>query len=65
MKIAIAGLHHETNTFAVEQNDFPDTVNGTRGKALLNPHSKSFMGGFLQFCSPHPNLPPKGKGLVL
>jgi len=52
MKIAIASFHHETNTFAAEQNDSPDTVNGTRGKALLNPQPKSFMGGFLQAAEP-------------
>ena len=48
MKIAIAGLWHETNTFAVEQNDSVDTVNGMDGEALLNPHPKSFIGGFLE-----------------
>ena len=48
MKIAVAGLWHETNTFAVEQNDSIDTVNGTEGDALLSPHPKSFIGGFLE-----------------
>ena len=52
MKIAIAALHHETNTFAVEQNDSLDTVHRTRGEGLLNPHPKSFMGGFLAAVEP-------------
>jgi len=52
MKIAIAGFSHETNTFAVEQNDSIDAVNGIEGDSLLNPHPRSFMGGFLEEVKP-------------
>ena len=47
MRIGIAGLHHETNTFAVEQNDTMDTVHIQRGETLLATHSKNFIGGFV------------------
>ena len=48
MKIGIAGLHHETNTFALEQNDTMDTVGIQRGEALLAAHPKNFIGGFVE-----------------
>ena len=48
MKIAIAGLSHETNTFAVERNDTPESVIGREKEDLLSPHPKSFVGGFLE-----------------
>ena len=52
MKIAIATLWHETNTFAIEKNDSLDAVNKTEGDALLNPGAKSFLGGALEVLSP-------------
>ena len=49
MRIGVAGLWHETNTFALEQNDSMDTVHIQRGEALLtNAHPRSFMGGFVE-----------------
>jgi microcystin degradation protein MlrC len=49
MRIGIAGLSHETNTFALEQNDTMDTVGIRRGEALLtNAHPRSFIGGFAE-----------------
>ena len=48
MRIGIAGLHHETNTFALEQNDTMDTVGIQRGEALLAAHPRSFVGGFVE-----------------
>ena len=47
MRIGIAGLSHETNTFAVERNDTPRTVRLRRGAEWLDgAHPKSFVGGF-------------------
>ncbi|MCZ6679183.1 MAG: M81 family metallopeptidase [Candidatus Poribacteria bacterium] len=49
MRIGIAGLSHETNTFAMEQNDSMDTVHVQRGEALLaQAHPRSFIGGFVE-----------------
>ena len=49
MRIAIASFHHETNTFAVEQNDTMDCARIERGAALLEgAHPKSFIGGFAE-----------------
>ena len=47
MRIGIASLWHETNTFAVEQNDTMDTVHIQRGETLLGSQPKSFIGGFV------------------
>src|SRR3982750_4543374 len=48
MRVAIAGMFHETNTFAQEHNDTLDaTVNV--GRAIIEKaHPKSFIGGFLE-----------------
>ena len=49
MRIGIAGLSHETNTFAVEQNRTMDDVRMERGEALLSrAHPRSFIGGFAE-----------------
>ena len=49
MRIGIAGLSHETNTFASEQNDTMDAVRVQRGEDLLaKAHPKSFIGGFVE-----------------
>lgn len=48
MKIAIAGLHHETNTFCPERADDMSAVNITTGEDILNVHPKTFVGGFLE-----------------
>ena len=48
MRIGIAGLWHETNTFAVERNDTMDSVHFTRGEKLLDTHPKTFIGGFVE-----------------
>ena len=48
MRIAIAGFSHETNTFAVEQNDSMQAVHLQSGQTLLDKaHPKSFIGGFV------------------
>ncbi len=49
MRIGIASLHHETNTFALEQNDTMETVGIQRGEGLFaNAHPRSFIGGFAE-----------------
>ena len=48
MRIGVASLWHETNTFAVEQNDTMDTVHIQRGEALLGSQPKNFIGGFVE-----------------
>ena len=48
MRIGVASLWHETNTFAVEQNDTMDTAHIQRGDALLGSQPKSFIGGFVE-----------------
>jgi len=49
MRIGIASLSHETNTFAAERNDSMETVHARRGKPLLEgAHPRSFIGGFLE-----------------
>jgi microcystin degradation protein MlrC len=47
-RIGIAGLSHETNTFAAEKNDTMDSVRMLKGPALLDAaHPRSFIGGFV------------------
>ena len=48
MRIGVASLWHETNTFAVEQNDTMDTAHIQRGDALLGSQPKNFIGGFVE-----------------
>lgn len=49
MRIGIAALWHETNTFAMERNDTIDKVHIKRGQELLSTaHAKSFIGGFAE-----------------
>lgn len=50
-RIAVALFFHETNTFALEQNDKPDAALFT-GQAMLDQtHPKSFVGGFIEAAS--------------
>jgi len=49
MRIGIAGLSHETNTFAMEKNDSMDCVHARRGEEVISgAHPKSFLGGFIE-----------------
>ena len=48
MRIGIASLWHETNTFAVEQNDSMDTVHIQRGETLRRSQPMNFIGGFVE-----------------
>ncbi|HJP33844.1 MAG TPA: M81 family metallopeptidase [Candidatus Latescibacteria bacterium] len=49
MRIGIAGISHETNTFALERNDSMDSVGIRRGGELITgAHPKSFVGGFVE-----------------
>ena len=59
MRIAIAGMTHETNTFAVERNDSIDSVRILEGDRMLNVHPHGFIGGFLERVSTaNPELVP-------
>ena len=56
MRIGIASLWHETNTFAMEQNDSMETVHIQGGDALLpQGHVRNFMGGFVEGIN-HPEV---------
>ena len=49
MRIGIAGIVHETNTFAMERNDTMDSVSIQRGQDVITgAHPKNFIGGFLE-----------------
>ena len=48
-RIAVSGLWHETNTFAVERNDTMDSVRLSRGQQWIDgAHPKNFVGGFVE-----------------
>jgi microcystin degradation protein MlrC len=47
MRIAVAGYSHETNTFALEQNDRPDAAVQMGPEVLEHAHPKSYIGGFI------------------
>ena len=48
-RVAIVGLSHETNTFAVEQNLSTECAHISRGSVYLDGvHPKSFVGGFVE-----------------
>ena len=54
MRIGIASLWHETNTFAMEQNDSMATVHIQGGDVLLpQGYVRNFMGGFVEGAN-HP-----------
>jgi microcystin degradation protein MlrC len=48
MRIGIAGLWHETNTFALEHNDQMDADVRVGQEVIATAHPKSFIGGFVQ-----------------
>lgn len=48
MRVAIAGLWHETNTFALEENGTFDADLRTGGDVITGAHPKSFIGGFIE-----------------
>jgi microcystin degradation protein MlrC len=50
MRIAVAGFYHETNTFAVEENDKPDARMEVGAEMLIQAHPKSYVGGFIEGC---------------
>jgi len=56
MRIGIASLWHETNTFAMEQNDSMETVHIQGGDVLLpQGYVRNFMGGFVEGAN-HPEV---------
>ena len=49
MRIGVAGLSHETNTFAAEQNGSLGCASIQEGEGLLaNAHPRGFVGGFIE-----------------
>lgn len=56
MRIGIAALSHETNTFAAERNDTMDRVRLRRGPEMLDVHPKSFVGGFVEVMQQRPDV---------
>ena len=48
MRIAVVGFEHETNTFALEQNDKPDALMRRGEEVLAQAHPKSYIGGFIE-----------------
>lgn len=53
MRIALIGIYHETNTFALEQNDRIDANVLTGQEMIDRAHPKNFMGGFLEVGREH------------
>jgi microcystin degradation protein MlrC len=48
MRIALIGIYHETNTFALEQNDKIDADVLVGQEMIDQAHPRNFMGGFLE-----------------
>jgi microcystin degradation protein MlrC len=48
MRIAIAGMFHETNTFALERNDRLDASVHSGQDVINKAHPKNFIGGFIE-----------------
>jgi microcystin degradation protein MlrC len=47
-RIAIAGFFHETNSFALEENDEPTALLDLGADILRNAHPRDYIGGFLE-----------------
>ena len=57
MRIAILGMFHETNTFAVELNDDPLVVPVQTGQEIIEQaHPRSYIGGFIEGALKHPGV---------
>lgn len=53
MRVAILGMFHETNTFAVERNDTTD-IPVDVGQAIIdNAHPRDYVGGFVEAARRH------------
>ncbi len=48
MRIAIVGMYHETNSFALERNDTPIAPLEVGEEILANAHPRSYIGGFVE-----------------
>ena len=53
MRVAIIGLYHETNTFALEQNDQFDAETQLGQEVIDRAHPRNFIGGFLEVGQEH------------
>src|SRR5690606_38337469 len=47
-RVAIAAIHHETNTFALEHNDKPDGPVNVGQEIIDKAHLRNFIGGFIE-----------------
>jgi microcystin degradation protein MlrC len=56
MRLAVAGYAHETNSFALEQNDALDAAVDTGEEIVARAHPKGFVGGFLEGARRHPDV---------
>jgi hypothetical protein len=56
MRLAIAGYSHETNSFALEQNDQLDARVSEGVEIVQDAHPKSFVGGFVEGARRHPDV---------
>jgi microcystin degradation protein MlrC len=48
LRIAMAGFFHETNSFALEENDEPTALLEVGEDILRNAHPRSYVGGFIE-----------------
>ena len=48
IRIAIAGFSHETNSFALEENDEPNAQLDVGEEIVRNAHPRGFIGGFIE-----------------
>lgn len=53
MRVAIAGMYHETNSFAVERNDKPDAEVRVGTSLIEKSGPKSYIGGFVEVMRDH------------
>ena len=58
MRIAVAALHHETNTFCPERADDLASVTIRGGDEVLDVHPRSFIGGFVEGVGTRADLVP-------
>jgi microcystin degradation protein MlrC len=56
MRIAIVGMVHETNTFALEEHDKPDAPTRYGQDVLDQAHPRSYIGGFAEAALKRPGV---------
>lgn len=56
MRIAVVRFHHETNTFALEQNDQPKAPMLVGDEILAQAHPRDYIGGFKEAALSHQDV---------